>query len=723
MYFDNASSLPYSNNILKQFEDDFNLTLSNPHSLSNISTNTQNIVDDTRKIILNFINADDKIYDCIFTNGTTDSFCKICNYLNFNHNSKFIYTIDNHTSVLGIREKCLEKGGDSIVIDISNNNVISIIELNQWFNQNNKVNSISNKPNNTSNLQSNFNLIAIPLESNFSGKLYNNINEYINQINKKYLSNSNSSNSNNYRNIFLIDTAKYISTNKLNLSDTIENNGFNNLIDITAISFYKIFGFPTGIGALIIKKDLNNYINKSYFGGGTVSSISAINDYKIFKNEMHDYFEDGTINYISIYFLNKIIPKHIYNTEYIKEITWYFYSQIKNIKYTINSENINENVNDLYAFEIYDCDYNNFETFKKNHGSIITFNIKKFNNEYIGYKEIENVCALNNISIRTGCLCNIGACTKNLKLNHNDIIENFKKGHSCSKNIDIIDGKPTGAIRVSFSQYNTKEEIDNFIVFLKEHFIDYYKNLLINNSIVKSITNSINIEKIIIYPIKSCAGFEITSDYLNYSISEKGIEYDRNYCLLDSYGKKLLAKKYPIIVLIKPEIDLINKLLIISFKEKQIKISLSQSEFDNTIHSWFTDIIGINCKLIKIQEEQTNFSNQGNFLLINQASIDDLNDKLNKEVNYDKMYCEYSRFRPNFLVNLKEPYIEDTLSDIIFNQYSDNIFTLYDKCTRCGSVNVDPLTGIICNGEPLLTFTKYRRINNKTYFGTLLKLI
>ena len=136
MYFDNASSLPYSNNILKQFDDDFDLILSNPHSLSNISTNTQNIVDDTRKMILNFINADDKIYDCIFTNGTTDSFRTISNYLNFNHNSKFIYTIDNHTSVLGIREKCLEKGGDSIVIDIiddsnsSNSNIISIVELN-----------------------------------------------------------------------------------------------------------------------------------------------------------------------------------------------------------------------------------------------------------------------------------------------------------------------------------------------------------------------------------------------------------------------------------------------------------------------------------------------------------------------------------------------------------------------------------------------------------------
>ena len=55
MYFDNASSLQYCNKILKQFTEDINMKLANPHSLSNISTNTQNIVDDTRKLILNFI--------------------------------------------------------------------------------------------------------------------------------------------------------------------------------------------------------------------------------------------------------------------------------------------------------------------------------------------------------------------------------------------------------------------------------------------------------------------------------------------------------------------------------------------------------------------------------------------------------------------------------------------------------------------------------------------
>ena len=71
-----------------------------------------------------------------------------------------------------------------------------------------------------------------------------------------------------------------------------------------------------------------------------------------------------------------MIPSHIYNSEYTKELTW-FYNQIKNIN----------------AFEIYDyANYDNFEDFNKEHGTIITFNIKKFNNEYIGYKEVENVC-------------------------------------------------------------------------------------------------------------------------------------------------------------------------------------------------------------------------------------------------------------------------------------------------------------------------------------------
>ena len=101
------------------------------------------------------------------------------------------------------------------------------------------------------------------------------------------------------------------------------------------------------------------------------------------------------------------------------------------------------------------------------------------------------------------------------------------------------------------------------------------------------------------------------------------------------------------------------------------------------MHEWFQNIIGTKCKLVKMEDNNLVIKN---FLLLNQASINDLNGRLNENYNY-------SRFRPNFLVDLK-PYIEDTLSNIIFNKYLDNTFTLYDKCTRCGSVNINPDTGI-----------------------------
>lgn len=42
-----------------------------------------------------------------------------------------------------------------------------------------------------------------------------------------------------------------------------------------AMSMYKCFGYPTGVGALVIKKSLMGRMRKSYFAGGTVKFVSV----------------------------------------------------------------------------------------------------------------------------------------------------------------------------------------------------------------------------------------------------------------------------------------------------------------------------------------------------------------------------------------------------------------------------------------------------------------
>ncbi|CAF4899502.1 unnamed protein product, partial [Rotaria magnacalcarata] len=57
----------------------------------------------------------------------------------------------------------------------------------------------------------------------------------------------------------LVDCAKYLSTKPFSLSLYP--------VDFVVLSFYKIFGYPTGLGALIIRNESLKLLNKeNYFG-------------------------------------------------------------------------------------------------------------------------------------------------------------------------------------------------------------------------------------------------------------------------------------------------------------------------------------------------------------------------------------------------------------------------------------------------------------------------
>ena len=104
-----------------------------------------------------------------------------------------------------------------------------------------------------------------------------------------------------------LDAASYVSTQRLDLSKYKP--------EFVALSFYKIFGFPTGVGALVVRKGMPNVSNerwsnssvdavtlltKRYFGGGTVAASLAGENYRKFPEDPSMRFEDGTVNFLSI---------------------------------------------------------------------------------------------------------------------------------------------------------------------------------------------------------------------------------------------------------------------------------------------------------------------------------------------------------------------------------------------------------------------------------------
>lgn len=90
----------------------------------------------------------------------------------------------------------------------------------------------------------------------------------------------------------LLDAAAFLPTNPLNLSKYPAS--------FVVMSFYKMFGWPTGIGALLIRNDLGLILQKGYFGGGSVVTAGVDNDFVQLKPKYNEKFEDGTLDFHSI---------------------------------------------------------------------------------------------------------------------------------------------------------------------------------------------------------------------------------------------------------------------------------------------------------------------------------------------------------------------------------------------------------------------------------------
>ena len=92
----------------------------------------------------------------------------------------------------------------------------------------------------------------------------------------------------------------------------------------------------------------------------------------------------------------------------------------------------------------------------------------------VGYNEVSNLAGLHRppIQLRTGCFCNPGACQSALNLSDKEVMENYlTSGHICGDRKDIINNKPTGAIRTSFGKDSIWEDVDSMVLFLQNKFV------------------------------------------------------------------------------------------------------------------------------------------------------------------------------------------------------------------------------------------------------------
>jgi len=182
----------------------------NPHSDNPTSRPASEMVEEAREAVLRFVGADPDTYECIFTPNATGAIRLVAEAFPFGADRPLVLSSDNHNSVNGIREHAHRAGAPVTYVPV--------LAPDLRLDQDRLLSALAGPPG----------LLALPAQSNYSG-----VQHPLPEVPDGWR--------------VLWDAAAFAPTNPLHLDDRH--------VDFVSLSFYKVFGYPTGVGALIARRD------------------------------------------------------------------------------------------------------------------------------------------------------------------------------------------------------------------------------------------------------------------------------------------------------------------------------------------------------------------------------------------------------------------------------------------------------------------------------------
>jgi len=245
---------------------------------------------------------------------------------------------------------------------------------------------------------------------------------------------------------------------------------------------------------------------------------------------------------------------------------------------------------------------------------------------------------------------------------------------------------------------------------------------------------SIQVSSLHIYPVKSTAGIELPQADINLL----GLAFDRRFVLCNSQGQFITARTEPTLCLIQATLTTTGiehsgieltangmPNLILNYKAfsaRYKKVTVWDDEINSQVCSaeadrWFSRYLNRNCQLVffgersnRIKKPNTSderslaFTDGYPLLLISQASLDDLNQRLAQQ---NLLPVAMSQFRPNIVVNNCPAFAEDTWQHIRIGEIE---FIVSKPCERCIFTTVNPKSGKKHpQQQPLATLRDYRK--------------
>jgi molybdenum cofactor sulfurtransferase len=394
----------------------------NPHSSNPTSQAATQLVEHAREYVLKFFHADPQEYLAIFTPNASGALKLVGESYPF-PGGRYLLTFDNHNSVNGIREFAHARGADVTYIPIA---------LPDMRVDESQLQRELSRPSKRGH-----NLFAYPAQSNFSS-----VKHPLDWIERAH----------RFGWDVLLDAAAFVPTSQLDLSAVKP--------DFVSLSFYKMFGYPTGIGALIARKEALGKLHRPWFAGGTITVASVQGD-KYYLADGASAFEDGTIDYLNIPAVEMGL-KHLESIgfevigERVRSLTGWLLDNLTSMKHS----------NGVPLVRVYG------PTNLEGRGGAVTVNFYDENNQPLDHRFIEQKANEANISLRTGCFCNPGAGEVALEISRVELDVCFTQpGHEERLTVDdfrsCIDGKSSGAVRISVGMVTNFSDIQGFLAFAR----------------------------------------------------------------------------------------------------------------------------------------------------------------------------------------------------------------------------------------------------------------
>jgi molybdenum cofactor sulfurtransferase len=401
--------------------------LGNPHSNNPTSLATSAMVRRVRQAVGEFFNAPPDEYHCIFTANATAALRLVGESYPFAPGGVFALTADNHNSVNGIREFARHKGADIVYVPVMAPDLrLDRTAMSRALGGANKHAR---------------NLLAFPAQSNYSG-----VQHPLDLIEEAHAAGWD----------VLLDAAAFAPTNRVDVARLRP--------DFFVLSFYKIFGYPTGIGCLLMRRNKLDALVRPWFAGGTITIASVQGDGH-FLHRDEAAFEDGTIDYLNLPAVETGLA-HIRRVglsaihDRVGCLTAWLLESLCGLRHS----------NGRQLIQILGPE----DTVQR--GGTVTFLMRDPNGRPIDDRRVQELANRANISLRIGCFCNPGAGEIAHHLTREQMRPWFARGVPMSflelrERLLVDHNRLIGAIRMSVGLATNFADVYRFMCFL-QGFVD-----------------------------------------------------------------------------------------------------------------------------------------------------------------------------------------------------------------------------------------------------------